>query len=135
MTSEYSLYTDGACWGNPGKAAAGILIRDCEGSEVFKGSVYIRESTNNIAEYRAVLEGMSVAKEMGIARLKVYSDSQLLVRQLKGEYKVKSQNLAHLKEEALALSGEFEQVNFIHIPRGTVEEPHRLAEGLLKNKN
>ena len=128
----YKLCTDGACWGNPGKASAGIAIYDQHDKEIFKGAVYLGEATNNIAEYAAVYEGLKIAGNLGVDKLKVYSDSLLVIKQLNNEYKVNSSKLCELKEKIDGLRGNFKYVEFIHVKRDLSEAPHKLAESILK---
>ncbi len=123
---ELILRTDGASWGNPGPAGIGAVLEDTEGREVAALSEYIGTSTNNVAEYRALLAGMEKALSLGCRKLTVYSDSQLLVRQLKGEYAVRNAGLRPLYQRALALMAEFSNVNFQHVPR----EQNRRADEL-----
>ncbi len=130
----YKLYTDGGCLGNPGKSAAGMVIFDDMGREVYKGSVYLGEGTNNTAEYSAVLEGIKAAKYLKISSLEVYSDSELIIRQINKLYKVKSDTLRVYKEKIDELAEGFEKISFIHLKREFTSEPHNLVESLLKSK-
>jgi ribonuclease HI len=110
------LYTDGASLGNPGPAGIGYVLFD--GDDVLaEHSEDIGYGTNNQAEYRAVIAGLSEARERGIPRLVVRSDSELLVRQLTGAYKVRNHLLRPLKEEVAALAASFEEVRFEHVRR------------------
>ena len=132
--NEYKLFTDGACWGNPGKAACGMVIQDKKGKEIFKGAVYLGESTNNITEYSALLEGLKIAHNLRLLKLKVYSDSELVIKQLNGKYKVKSLNLKELKDNILKTAEKFTSCDFNYTSRKNTEIPHNMAERMLKNQ-
>lgn len=101
------------------------MIR-CEDG-VHTGSGYVGVSTNNVAEYRALIEGLRRCLELGCKRVRVCSDSELLVRQLRGEYRVRSKNLIALHGEALELMRSFESVEVVHVSRELNEEADRLA--------
>jgi ribonuclease HI len=121
------LYVDGASFGNPGPSGGGIvLIVDDE--IVVSRSEDFGHGTNNQAEYRALLEGLGDAAQHGIRELLVRSDSQLLVRQMTGEYKVKNTGLRSLKMAATELVDRFDKVRFEHIGR----EGNNQADGLAK---
>jgi ribonuclease HI len=111
------LYTDGAARGNPGPAGAGAVILSPEGHVVAKIGKFLGDSTNNVAEYMGLILGLKRAKAMGIKELEVYSDSELLVRQLAGEYQVKAEHLRPLHDEAKTLLQGFGFVQVRHIPR------------------
>jgi ribonuclease HI len=111
------LYADGAARGNPGPAGAGAVIVSPDGHIVAKVGKYLGENTNNVAEYMGLILGLRRAKAMGIKELEVLSDSELLVRQLKGEYAVKADHLKPLHDEAKALLRAFPEIDVRHIPR------------------
>jgi len=111
------LYTDGAARGNPGPAGAGAVIVSPEGHVVAKVGKFLGENTNNYAEYMGLILGLKRAKAMGIKELEVLADSELVVKQLAGEYQVKAGNLKPLHEEARTLLGFFNWVEVRHIPR------------------
>jgi ribonuclease HI len=124
---EGVLYVDGASFGNPGPSGVGVvLVKDDE--PVVTRSEDIGYGTNNQAEYRALLYGLREAIDHGIKNLTVRSDSQLLVRQMTGEYKVKSRGLQQLRMEAQALVNQFDDVDFEHVRR----EYNELADELAK---
>jgi len=112
-----SLFTDGAARGNPGPAGAGAVIISPAGHVMAKIGKFLGESTNNIAEYTGLILGLKRAKAMGIKELNVFSDSELLVRQLRGDYAVKAEHLRPLHDEAQALLKAFADVHLAHIPR------------------
>ncbi len=111
------LYTDGAARGNPGPAGAGAVIVSPDGHIVAKIGKFLGDSTNNVAEYMGLILGLRRAKAMGIRELDVYSDSELLVRQLSGDYAVKAEHLRPLHDEAKSLLGAFSTIQVRHIPR------------------
>jgi ribonuclease HI len=111
------LYTDGAARGNPGPAGAGAVIVSPDGHIVAKIGKFLGDSTNNVAEYMGLILGLRRAKAMGIRELDVYSDSELLVKQLAGDYAVKADHLRPLHDEAKSLLGAFSAIQVRHIPR------------------
>ncbi len=111
------LYTDGAARGNPGPAGAGAVIVSPEGHIVAKVGKFLGDNTNNYAEYMGLILGLKRARAMGIKELEILADSELLVKQLNGEYQVKAANLKPLHDEARALLGAFPSVEVRHIPR------------------
>jgi ribonuclease HI len=119
------LYFDGASIGNPGPAGYGYVIR-C-GQFVYKGSGYIGESTNNVAEYTGLIEGLRRCLELGCRELVVFSDSELVVRQLRGEYRVRSKRILTLYKAALELMERFGSVEVQHVRRELNAEADRLA--------
>jgi ribonuclease HI len=111
------LFTDGAARGNPGPAGAGAVIVNAEGHIVAKVGKFLGDSTNNVAEYMGLILGLKRAKAMGIKELDVLADSELMVKQLAGEYAVKAEHLKPLHLEAEALLKGFADVSVRHIPR------------------
>lgn len=111
------LFTDGAARGNPGPAGAGAVIVSPDGHIVAKVGKFLGDETNNVAEYMGLIIGLKRAKAMGIKELDVLSDSELLVKQLKGEYAVKAEHLRPLHDEARVLLKGFSEVELRHIPR------------------
>lgn len=111
------LYTDGAARGNPGPAGAGAVIVNPDGHIVAKIGKFLGDSTNNVAEYMGLILGLKRAKAMGIKELDVYSDSELLVKQLAGDYAVKAEHLKALHDEVRSLLEGFSEIQVRHIPR------------------
>jgi ribonuclease HI len=111
------LYTDGAARGNPGPAGAGAVIVNADGHVVAKIGKFLGDSTNNVAEYMGLILGLKRAKAMNIKELEIFSDSELLVKQLQGDYAVKAEHLRPLHDEAQALLKAFEWSQVRHIPR------------------
>jgi ribonuclease HI len=111
------LYCDGASRGNPGPAGAGAVIVSPEGHIVAKVGKFLGEETNNVAEYMGLILGLKRAKAMGIKELEVLADSELVVKQVNGDYAVKAEHLQPLHAEARALLKAFDQIEVRHIPR------------------
>jgi len=111
------IYTDGASRSNPGKASIGIVIFDSRDNEVFKKKEYIGVNTNNVAEYTALVKALTKAKTLTKGELICYSDSELMVRQLNGIYKVKNEKLKELYDKVLKLKVWFKKVDFRHVRR------------------
>ena len=111
------VYTDGASRGNPGAASIGIHIIDVDKHDILKHGECLPDTTNNVAEYTAVLRALEMCKANKVSSVIVRSDSELLVRQLQGQYKVKSPNLIGLYKQVLALKSAFKQIEFEHVRR------------------
>ena len=112
------LYTDGGSRGNPGPAAAGFVLTDRHRHDLCAQAFFLGEATNNVAEYTALLKGLEAARRMNIEKLLIRSDSELMVRQIKGEYKVKSAALAELHSHCMKLLlAHFTDWKIEHIPR------------------
>jgi ribonuclease HI len=112
------VYSDGAARGNPGPAGAGAVLVDQAGNVVARLGRYLGKRTNNIAEYEGLLLGLKHARELGYQEVEVRADSQLLIRQLKGEYAVRHAGLKPLHAEALRLLRSFDRYELKHVPRG-----------------
>jgi ribonuclease HI len=118
--ANIDVYCDGACRGNPGPAAIGIVAVDhASGTVIFQDGKTIGQGTNNIAEYKAIIWGLeSVEKRYkAVTTVRVYSDSQLVIRQLNHEWKVKDENLQYLLEEVEDLAENFGKVFYKEVPR------------------
>ena len=120
-----TLFVDGGARGNPGPAGAGVVLE--VGEKVVRLGEYLGEATNNVAEYKALLLGLKAAADMGLSELEIRSDSELMVRQLNGQYKVKSQALMGLYFSAIKLLSGFRKSSLKHIPREENKEADRLA--------
>lgn len=118
---------DGAARGNPGPAGIGVQIADEHGEVVAEIAEWIGETTNNVAEYTAALEGLRRAAALGARRVHLRSDSQLLIQQLRGTYRVKAAHLRPLYEEVVGLLSGFDRVRLEHVPREENREADRLA--------
>ena len=118
------VYSDGAARGNPGPAGAGAVLTRVDGTVVSKVGKFLGTATNNVAEYTALLLGLEVALRVGADEVEVVADSELLVRQLNGEYKVKNAGLKPLFAQAQALLTKFGKWTARHVPR----EQNKLAD-------
>jgi ribonuclease HI len=128
--SGWVLRTDGGSRGNPGPAGAGFVLEAPDGVVAARGGRFLGECTNNVAEYEALLWGLAVALEHPgavSAGLTVYADSELLVKQMRGEYRVKHPNLKPLHERASRLAARFASVRYLHVRREHNEESYGLA--------
>ena len=121
------LYTDGSSKGNPGPARVGIIIKK-NGKSILKVSRSIGMATNNQAEYEALILGLKKAKKLKPRELICCLDSQLIVRQLNREYKIKDEVLAPLFIKVWNLSQEFEKIKFVHISREENRDADRLSK-------
>ena len=130
---EFCMHFDGGAIPNPGKAGAGAVIY--KNDKEFKTvSVYVGEKeTNNTAEYTGLIEGLKLALDNNIKNLVVKGDSQLVIKQMRGEYKVKAENLKILQIKAKLLAEKFENIEFIHVKRELNKRADELAT-LGKNK-
>lgn len=127
----YTLYSDGASRGNPGPSALGAVLVGPEGEVVAERSERLGVVTNNVAEYRALLAGLSAARELGIRRLTVRADSELMIKQLKGAYSIKSEALRPLYRQAAEALKAFEAVRLEHVPRAQNQRADALANQAL----
>ncbi len=119
--------TDGGSRGNPGPAGIGAVVATPGGKVLAEVAEGIGWATNNVAEYRAVIAGLERARSLGARRVRVRADSQLLVQQLNGVYRVRNPGLAPLWAEVKRLARSFEQVTFEHVPRGRNRAADALA--------
>ena len=111
------IYSDGAARGNPGEAGAGAVIMDAGGAVLARLGRYLGRQTNNVAEYQGLLLGLRHAQELGAREVEVRADSELMIKQLRGEYQVKNAALKPLHAEALRLLRTFEAFDLQHVPR------------------
>ncbi len=114
---KVNIYSDGGSRGNPGPAAIGVYIEDKAGKKIKSISRYIGETTNNQAEYQAVLAGLAYVKDLKPEEVTCYLDSELVVKQMNGEYKVKDPDLAEQFIKVWNLQHEFAKIEFKHIRR------------------
>ena len=121
------IYTDGGARGNPGPAGIGVAVYDEKKNLVATRKQFIGTATNNQAEYKAVIFALRIALEIGARHLDFNLDSELVVRQLKGEYKVKNEQLKPLVQEVFKLSNKFDSIEYNHVPR----EKNKLADRLV----
>jgi len=125
--SLVELYTDGASRGNPGPSGIGMAILLPDGTELTAWGESIGEATNNVAEYRAVIAGLEKALELGAQQVRLFCDSELLVRQVLGVYRVKSPDLKPLHGRVIELLERFKGWHARHIPRGMNARTDALA--------
>src|SRR5262249_31951170 len=125
------LRTDGASRGNPGHAAAGVVIEAEDGTPLAQGKRYLGVMTNNQAEYRALILGLLAVARYHPAAVRVCLDSELVVRQVTGEYAVRDEVLRPLYEETVARARFLPEVVFEHVPRGENALADRLANAAL----
>lgn len=126
--SKVILYTDGASRGNPGKAGIAYILCTPDGKIIKKESKFIGTATNNVAEYIALIYGMQEALGMGVKEITCCSDSELLIHQLNGRYRVKSSVLSLFYNQIKHLQSLFNKVRFCYIPRTNNIEADRLAK-------
>jgi ribonuclease HI len=122
-----TAYIDGGSRGNPGPAGYGVRIEGSDGTLLAELNEALGVATNNVAEYRGLLAALSWAVEQGAAPLHVRSDSELLVKQMRGEYRVKHPGLQPLYREATTLVARIGKVTFEHVRRERNQEADRLA--------
>lgn len=128
---EATLFADGGSRGNPGPAASGAVLLDETGEVIEEVGSYLGTATNNVAEWTALLLGLEAAAGRGVRHLAVRLDSELVVKQLKGEYRVKHVDLQPLHRRALALLRRFEHVDVQHVPRKQNTLADRLVNRVL----
>ena len=134
MSLKAELFTDGGARGNPGPAGIGAVLRPLSADSLIKPQSlrrYIGTATNNQAEYRALLAGLDMAITAGVTELKVFLDSELIVKQLRGEYKVKNADLKPLFAEVLRCTNQFSRISWHHIPRQKNKEADKLVNEAL----
>ncbi len=129
-----TLYTDGSSLGNPGKAGVGIVIYNEDNKVIKRVAKFIGIATNNVAEYMALIYALEEALHLRVKEVECFLDSELLVRQLKGSYKVKDNKLKLLYHQVRHLESFFESVNFYHINREGNKEADKLAKKGAKEK-
>ena len=125
-SGAFEIRVDGASRGNPGQAGAGAVIRDPQGKVVRELRRYLGVMTNNMAEYSAIVMALAEAKAMGVSEVEVFADSELMVKQLTGKYRVKSPDLKPLYDEASSLLKGFTRCKIVHVYR----EENSLADKL-----
>jgi ribonuclease HI len=122
-----TAYIDGGSRGNPGPAAYGVRVEDADGGVIERFSRAIGTATNNVAEYQGLIAALEWASARGYDRLRIRSDSELLVRQMRGEYRVKNPGLQPLHQQARALASRIGAVTFEHVRRELNADADRLA--------
>ena len=127
MLEEIIIFTDGGSRGNPGPCAGGFVLTDAKKKQLKAVGCYLGKNTNNFAEYTGMINALKAAKSIGSKKVTVYSDSELMVRQINGEYKVKSPNLKPLYDESIELLNSFQNWSVRHVYR----EKNVLADKLV----
>lgn len=125
------LFSDGGSRGNPGPAAAGVVLKNESGEVIKEMGMYLGKCTNNEAEYRALVLGLDLAKRLGCSGLDCYLDSELVVRQLNGQYRVKDANLKTFYDKVKILELELGVVSYHHVLRTKNKESDALVNEVL----
>jgi ribonuclease HI len=134
LLEEAKLYTDGGSRNNPGDSACAFVICDLDDNVVEKSGYYMGIATNNQAEYYGMIKGLERCRDLGIDKISLYSDSQLVVNQMTGFYKVKNQELAPLHQQLKELSDSFEKISFQYIPRALNAESDKEVNRILDDQ-
>jgi ribonuclease HI len=134
LTESLHLHIDGASRGNPGEAGFGVYVTTPEGAPVAELYGYLGRATNNVAEYQALIHALRYALAKGARRVEVFSDSELVVRQMAGDYRVKHPDMVPLYGEATRLRSRFDQARLTHVRRALNRDADRLANRALDEK-
>ena len=134
-SSDVLIHTDGACRGNPGDSSIGLVVYDEKGIPVYEEAALLGQQTNNFAEYSAVLRALKLCSSNKVQSLVLKSDSQLLIKQLQGLYKVKSVNIAPLYQKCLEFKKDIPYVKFCHVMREQNKRADELANLILDGLN
>jgi ribonuclease HI len=133
------MFTDGAARGNPGKAGIGVVLLDAYGNTVMEVSDYIGHTTNNVAEYKAVIRGLEEAEKFGATEIEAYVDSELVAKQLTGAYRVKNEGLIPLYQRVLHLKQNLQRFTVTCVERKLNKRADALAnvgiDSYLTNSN
>ena len=125
--SVLTIFTDGGARGNPGPAGIGVWMQNQQTGETYEIAEYIGETTNNQAEYRALVRALEKAHELGAQEVQCFLDSELIVKQLNREYRVKDKNLAVHFLRAWNLAALFKKISFQHVPRAQNKQADALV--------
>jgi ribonuclease HI len=128
------LHIDGASRSNPGEAGFGVYVTTPEGGLLAELYGYLGPASNNVAEYQALIHGLRYALSRGTRKVHVFSDSELVVRQMSGAYRVKHPSMIPLHREARGLTGRFEEFTLAHVRREQNKDADRLANRALDEK-
>ena len=131
MPDEIVVYVDGGSRGNPGPAAAAFILTDPGGAQLQAKASFLGQTTNNVAEYTAIVKALQAAKQIGAKQLTIFSDSELLVKQVNGQYRVKSEQLRPLFRQAVELLNEFESWKVRFVSREKNKEADKLVNQAL----
>ncbi len=124
------FYSDGGARGNPGPAAYGVIACKADGFILYEKAEHIGNATNNEAEYRGLIAAINMAVSYGAEEAEFVLDSELVVKQMRGDYRVKAENLKRLRDDAVALAGDLKKVSFRHVKR---EDPMIVRADALLN--
>lgn len=127
-SGRLTIYIDGASRGNPGPAGIGVFMSDIQGKRVKRISRALGRATNNVAEYQALLAALDEAWKLGARQLEVFSDSELVVKQMTGSYQVKEPALRTLWSAAQQKMARFDRCTLTHVPRENNSEANKLAQ-------
>ncbi len=130
-----NIYVDGASRGNPGSAGAGAIIKAKDGRVLKRLKKYLGVVTNNAAEYEALVMALKAARSMGLKKIRMHADSELVVKQIKGVYRVRSEELRPFYTEAMELIDGFNRFEITHVPREKNSEADRLANEAIDGKH
>ncbi len=131
MSERIIAYIDGGSRGNPGPAAAAFVLNDKDGKQLQAKAFVLGKATNNVAEYTGLVKALEAAGQIGAEKLTVFSDSELLVRQINGQYKVKSEQIRPLFQQAVSLLNQFKEWKVNHILRGKNQQADALLNKAL----
>jgi ribonuclease HI len=131
--TRFTVNVDGGARGNPGPAAIGVVLRDADGEIVEAVGETIGSTTNNVAEYRALLRGIELARAHGATHLELVGDSELVVRQIEGRYKVKNAGMKELHAQAKAALAGLDNWSIRHVKRAQNADADRLVNEALDN--
>jgi ribonuclease HI len=130
---KLTVNVDGGARGNPGPAAIGVVVRNDDGAVVEQVGETIGQATNNVAEYRALLRGIELAAAHGADEVELIGDSELIVRQIEGRYKVKHADMKELHAQAKAMLGDFDGWSIRHVKRAQNADADKLVNEALDN--
>ena len=135
LTDTLHIHIDGASRGNPGEAGFGVYVTTPEGAAVAELYGYLGRASNNVAEYQALIHALRYALKRGAERVKVFSDSELVVRQMAGQYRVKHPDMVPLHRQASTLRSRFREASLEHVRREHNRDADRLANVALDTKD
>jgi ribonuclease HI len=125
---EATVHVDGASMGNPGPAGAGVVIMDHLNKKIAEVCQPLGVTTNNVAEYRALILGLRKARELGVRHVHVRADSELMVKQISGQYRIKDEKLQALSREAKDIIDSFDSFDILHVDRSKNRDADRLSK-------
>lgn len=134
MTEVITLQFDGGSRGNPGPAGIGVVLTAADETPIFTLGRFVGRCTNNVAEYTALITGLEEAKKLGVRKLIIRGDSELIIKQMRGEYRVKHPDMKVLYDKAMSLASQFEEVKITHNLRHHNELADKLANAAMDRK-